>query len=496
MNQVKKLLTVALALCALQSNAQKSTDKSKGGGLHKAYNIKLVLPDVKDTGVYLAHFYGKGGNEIYISDSAKFKKGGIAEFHSNDSNFVGGSYMLLMSDKRTNFEFLLDRGDNLTITGSVEKLPESLKFTGSHQNDLFIDYEIKARENGEAQQKLVKELETCKTKEDTAKVREKSVAQSKKFVNYRRDVVKNNPGSLVASILNALEKPEIPEGDHFLADGKTKDSTFAYRYYKNHFWDYFNFQDDRLIYTPLYDGLLDEYFSKEVLPYPDSVEQEGDMLLKKARGSKDVFKYTLYWLTKYVENSKVMGLSDAFVYFVENYYMKGDAFWLSQGDLQKYIDRARKMGPNVIGNVAPELKLPNVGNKKTETLSQVKSKYTLVMFYSPNCGHCQHEIPALDSAYEASLKEKGLTIFTVATEGDDKAINAFLEKHKVDKKWVNTWDPENVGNYHNNYDVYSTPTIYLLDDRKIIVGKRLDHSNIGSLIDMNERKKKEKTQKK
>ncbi|HTM67173.1 MAG TPA: hypothetical protein VL093_12675 [Flavipsychrobacter sp.] len=38
------------------------------------------------------------------------------------------------------------------------------------------------------------------------------------------------------------------------------------------------------------------------------------------------------------------------------------------------------------------------------------------------------------------------------------------------------------------YDVYSTPVIYLLDEKKIIRGKRLDHTNIMDVINMLEKK--------
>ena len=221
------------------------------------------------------------------------------------------------------------------------------------------------------------------------------------------------------------------------------------------------------------------------------------MLLKKAKGSKDVFHYTLWWITKYIEDSKVMGLDEVFVYLVENYYIKGDAFWLSNDELSKFVDRAQKISPNMIGNLAPQLKLPNVTTKKEESVHDMKAKYTLIVFYSPNCGHCQHEIPKLDSAYKASLKAKGVRIFTVATETDDTTINNFIKKNNM-QEWTNTWDPDHTGDYHNKYDVYSTPTIYLLDDKKIIKGKRLDHSNIGGLIDMIEKnkanKEKEKTE--
>ena len=191
--------------------------------------------------------------------------------------------------------------------------------------------------------------------------------------------------------------PQVPEGPHYLEDGKTKDSSFAYNYYKEHFWDDFNFQDDRLIHAPMYDAKIDEYMNKLVLPWPDSVEKESDMLLRKTRGTKDLFKYTLWWLTRNVENSKVMGMDEVFVFLVENYYMKGDAYWLSNDELSKYLDRAQKIAPNVIGNLAPQIKLPNVITKKEESLLDMKAHYTLLVFYAPSCGHCQKELPEIDS---------------------------------------------------------------------------------------------------
>lgn len=453
----------------------------------KAYRIHLKMPDANDTMVYLLHYYGKNRPTIFKLDSARFNKNMEADFSSNDSNFVGGIYIMLLSNRKADFEFLLSRGDDISITANVSKLPDGVKFKNSPQNDHFVEYISFLKEYGAGQEKLKKELEAAKNASDTADIRTRSVAQAKKLTSYRRDYVKNNPSSLLARVFNAMEIPEIPEGVHYLEDGVTKDSTFAYHYYKTHYWDGFNFQDDRLIYTPLYDARIEEYFNKLVLPWPDSVEKEADFLLKKARGSKDVFHYTLWWITRYAENSKVMGMDEVFVYLVENYYMKGDAFWLKSDELAKYYDRAQKIAPNVIGNIAPEIKLPNVTTKKQESLHAIKGKYTLLVFYSPNCGHCQHEMPGLDSIYQAVLKEKGVKVFTVSTEGDEKSINDFIKKYKMGE-WTNTWNPDHTSDYHSKYDVYSTPTLYLLDEKKIIRGKRLDHSNIAGLIDLLEKK--------
>jgi thiol-disulfide isomerase/thioredoxin len=116
-----------------------------------------------------------------------------------------------------------------------------------------------------------------------------------------------------------------------------------------------------------------------------------------------------------------------------------------------------------------------------------KGNYTLLIFYSPSCGHCQHEIPSIDSVCRTALKGKGVRVFTVATEGEEKAINDFITKNKLES-WTNTWDHDHAGDWRGKYDVYSTPTIYLLDDKKIIRGKRLDHTNLVSLVEMLEKK--------
>jgi thiol-disulfide isomerase/thioredoxin len=458
---------------------------------HPGYHIVLKMPGVKDSTVFLVHYYGKPLPTIYKTDSARFDKKGVAEFNSTDPEFTGGIYIMLLSDHKTYFEFLINNGDDITITAPIGKIPEGLEFKNSPENVRFLEYVNYLKGYSNKQQEIEKEYKEAKTAADTSAARKKAVAASKELNAYRSNYVKKYPNTLLANIFSALESAEVPQGDHYLEDGKTKDSTFAYRYYKGHFWDGFNFKDDRLIYTPIYDGKLEEYFDKLVLPWPDSVTHEGDMLLKKAKGSKDVFKYTLWWLTRHVEDSKIMGMDEAFVYFVENYYMKGEAFWLTNEELNKYLDRAQKIAPNVIGNLAPEIKLPNILTKKEESMLGMKANYTLVIFYSPTCGHCQHEIPSLDSLYRAVLKGKGVKVYTVATEGEEKVITDFLKKNKLEE-WTNTWDNEHVGDWRGKYDVYSTPTIYLLDEKKIIRGKRLDHSNIANLLEMLEKKNKEK----
>lgn len=477
----KYLLTLTLAVLAM-CNLQAQSKTGKDG-----FKIKVKFTDVTDSSIFLVHYYGKPLPTIYRTDSAKLDKNGVAVFES-DTFTLGGIYMVLMSDKSTYFEMLLNNGDEFTVTATKSKLPTGLEFKGSPQNERFVKYVGYLMDYSQRSQALTKKFETAKTEADSNKIRDEFKKLSAELKDYRADYSKKYPGTLLSQIFGALKVPEVPEGPHYNDDGSV-DSNFAYTYYKEHYWDDFDFQDDRLINTPIYDGRLDEYFNKLTLPIVDTIQAEADKILAKAEGSKDVYKYTLWWLTRFTESSKIMGMDAAFVYLVENYYMRGKAFWLKPDDLEKYFERAHKIAPNVIGNIAPEIKLPDAAGK-THSLHAVDAKYTLLVFWSPECGHCLKEVPKLDSLYKAELKDMGVKIYGVRTEGAVEKWEEIIKENKLDD-WIHVYDPERTSRFRADYDIYSTPVLYLLDDKKIIQGKRMDHTNILDVIKMVERKKKD-----
>jgi peroxiredoxin len=449
------------------------------------YRFTVKFTDVKDSLVYLAHYYGKPLPTIYKSDSARFDKNGVATFESKEK-IVGGIYMMLLSDRKTYYEFLLNNGDEFSMVATAKELPEGVKFKGSPANDEFLGYIKFLKGFSKQQQNYLEDVSKAKTAADTIAVQKKYTEIGKSLTNFRRDYMVAHPGSLLSNIFGAMAQPEVPENIQTKPDG-TSDSMATYLYFKQHYWDGFNFEDDRLIHTPVFDGKLEEYFNKLVFPVEDSMNKEADWLLAKVRGSKELFKYSLWWLTRNAESSKIMGMDAVFVYLVENYYMKGDAYWMDAETLEKYVDRAHKIAPNVIGNIAPEIVLPD--NKgKLHSLKDLKAKYTLLVFWSPDCGHCMKEIPQVDSLYRAVLKDKGVKVYAVRTEGEEKKWQEAIEKNKI-SDWVHVWDPEHKSRFRADYDIYSTPVLYLLDEDKIIRGKRLDHTNLPGLIEMLDKKK-------
>ncbi len=443
------------------------------------YTIKLKFSDLKDQKVFLAHYYGKPLPTIYKVDSATIDSKGAGVLQT-DQKIIGGLYMVILQDNSKYFEFLLDNGQALDITATASKLPLGVSYKNSPENERFLQYVAFLDKVGQQHRQLTADLSQAKAAKDSAAIQDKFRALSVDVTRFRKDYVKQNPNTLLANIFRALETPEVP--DLKKKDG-TEDADAKYMWYKNHYWDNVAFGDERLVYTPLLGNKLEEYFTRLVQAIPDTFNKEADDLVKKARASREVFKYVVHWITTYAQESNIMGMDAVFVHMVENYYMKGEAFWLSQGTLEKYIERARSIAPNVIGNIAPELKLQQVDGKEV-SLHGVDAKYTLLVFWSPDCGHCEEEIPRIDSAIKAAgLDKKGMKVVAVNIDRETEKWQKIIKNKKLDS-WIHVYDPERKSDFRAKYDVYGTPSVYLLDDKKIIRGKKLDHENMLTVVDI------------
>ena len=451
------------------------------------YQIKVKFTDVTDSTILLCHYYGKGST-VFKDDSVKLNSNGEGTFKS-DKKIVGGIYMLLFANKSASMEIILLNGDNFSVQVTKSDIYNSAKFSGNTENNDFYDYQRFLSKYGKEYSAIEMGLVSCTTKKDSNVVYDKLRAKGKELNKFRFDYIDNHPNAFLGKLFNALEEPEIPTELPTKPDG-SKDSTYPREFYKSNYWKKFDFRDDRLIYAPIYERKLDDYLTKLVVPVPDTVEKEADILLKKTEGTEEMYKYTLWYLTRWSETSKVMGMDEVFVYLVENYYMKGKATWVDSAQLAKYEDRARKIAPNMIGQPAMDMRMLDSTDQNVVALSSVKADYTIVIFWSPTCGHCIKEMPKFDSLYKAVLKKYNVKIFAVEAEDETEKWKTFIREKKLGDGWIHVHDPKRTTNFRAFYDVYSTPTLYLLDDKKIIRGKRIDHENVVGLIEWLEKKKK------
>jgi peroxiredoxin len=306
------------------------------------------------------------------------------------------------------------------------------------------------------------------------------------------DFIKANPSTFTAKIFETIEEPEIPEAP-ILPNGQ-KDSTFAFRYYKAHFFDHFDFSDGRLLYTPVFHNKIKQYLDKltiQSIDPPDSLNAATDYILKKAEANPEIYKYLLNWMTYTYESSKVMGFEAVFVHLVENYHAKGKANWVDSTHMYKVIDKATNLKWSLIGAHAYPINMKDtLGNPVS--LYDTKAKYIVLVIWDFDCGHCKKEIPELKKVYEEKLKAKGVKVFAVESEQPAKGWNKFIKENNLD--WINAGETDDYKRavVKKAYDVFSTPTLYLLDEQKIIKAKRLGIDQIDGYIDHLEKEKLKK----
>jgi Domain of unknown function (DUF5106)/Domain of unknown function (DUF4369)/Thioredoxin-like len=467
-----KKLVFAFMMCMMyiQSNAK------------DGYVINANLRNNKDTIVYFCYYYGSG-TTVQKLDSTKLTPGNVSFTMKGAKKITSGIYMLLFGESSPQIEFLLENGKDINMDFDKVDVIKNIKFTNDDENSRF--YEDKKFIAG-IQTKAASISDQLKSgkKKDTVSVNAQYEKLNESIFTFRDDLMAKNPKGLLATLYTAMKEPITPKSITALPDGRTKDS-LKFVHYKENFWKDWNFDDDRLIYSPIYEGKLANYF-RLVPNVPDSFNVEADKIMKRVKCNTDMYKFSFWWMTRNAGTSKVMGMDESYVYMIEKYVMSREyCGHLDSATKAAYISDAQKIGPNTMGKIGREIAMPD-DKEVPQTLSSTAAKgdFTVLVFYDPTCHHCEKEVPSVDSVLNIIEKEEKITIMRFGLENADEDVKwrKFIADKKLNNHWVHVHNPTRIGNYRQDYNVYSNPIFYLLDKKGEIVGKRIDHTNIGGLI--------------
>ncbi|MDY0389003.1 MAG: DUF5106 domain-containing protein [Methanolobus sp.] len=455
------------------------------------YEIEVKIHGVSDTVIYLGHHFG---DQKFIIDTTTINDKGYAIFNG-DKELNRGIYIIAMPSKgMTYFEILIADDKFFSITTDTANYVENMKIKGCNENILFNNYQKEMAEIQKKRMELNKEYEAVKDNEAERKlVSDKMKVLNDERIKYMDNVVEKNPKTFFSKILLAMKDVEIPDAPKD-ENGVITDSTFQYRYYKSHYFDYIDFAENGLLRTPIYESKLNYYFDKMVIPLIDSLLPEANNIITKTYEAGDslMFQFTTSHLLQYFQSSKVMGYDAVFVDIAEKWYLNGLATWADSSFLSKLTERVDKITPTKLGATAYNLERMQSVDDKYYNLHSIDGDYTVVVFYEPHCGHCKKEVPKLMDYYRDSLKAMNVKIFTIYTQYDkDEWVEFIDEKNLREDGWYNIWDgPYPHSKFRDFYDIYSTPVIYVLDKEKKIIGKRIGVENIKSLIEFKEMEKK------
>jgi len=436
----------------------------------KGHDLKFNLTGLKNTICFLGCHYG---DKDYIQDTAKVDVKGNFEF-AGEKELPGGVYFIMMKSKAKYFEIIIDKEQKFAMTADTVDFIKSMKVAGSDENKLFYEYLKYVTTKHDDQVALEKQAKDGPDKEG-AKVKMDTL--DAQVIRYKKDFIKIHSDMLLSKVFNAAEEPVIPPTPK-LANGRP-DSTFAFRYYKTHYFDNVDFTDGRLVRSPVFYPKIKEYLERLTVQDPDSIITAADYLVQKAGKDKDMFKFLVAYITSTYESSNIMGMDKVFVHMAEKYYTPDQADWVSASQLEKIRSRAEQLKPVLVGKVPPSLVMPD-SNNVMQAFDSIHADFTILYFWDFDCGHCQKETPILIRWYD-SIKGEGIEVYSIQTnESSTTKWKDYVKAHKLD--WINVMDIYHTSNFRHDYDVLTTPMIYLLDENKKIIAKKINTEDLDKVI--------------
>ncbi len=445
----------------------------------KGTDIKITVKGLENTKMILANYYG---DKEYVKDSLLFNQKGTATLKM-DTLLPGGVYLAVFPAMGNRyFEFILNE-PQFTLETDTNDLTGHMKVIGSVENELFykdMHYLSKMKEASDSVSKLYKAAKDPKEKEN---YRTQLTDMDKDVKARRGEVIEKYPTLFYAKLLKAMKDIDVPEAPKD-ANGKI-DSTFQWRYYKSHYWDYVDLKDERLLRCPVFHGMLKKYMGQIVVQTPDSINAGGEDLLAKTDMKNDIYRYIVTYIFNEAANSKVMCFDAVYVHYGSKYFCDASYTpWIDSVKRFKICDRVQRLKPVLCDKKAQSLILPTDSTEtQWKSLYDIKAKYTILAFWDPDCGHCKKEIPVLLEAWH-NLKKKGVDVGAYCPAIMEieayKDWVEFIQKNNLD--WINVCDPKRHNNFRYEWDVQSTPQVYILDSNKNIKARRIGADQVEDYI--------------
>ncbi|WP_234735042.1 redoxin domain-containing protein [Tellurirhabdus bombi] len=434
-----------------------------------SHRISAHLKGLSNKTAYLANYFGP--TQYIPRDTAQSDAEGRLLFDGANT-LPEGLYMIVVDAKpvmqlvigEQNFSFEADTAD---IVGTI-------KFAAPGESALFYDYQ-------KFLQKQYKQI-TAIRNQNGANNQTQIAALQKESNTYRTDFIKKNPKSLTVKLLQAVAEPEVPPAPK-LANGRP-DSLFVFNYYKSHFFDGFDFSDERLLRSPFVQQKLDRYLKELTVQTVDSLIKEADYLVGRAKANKEMLSYTIWYITNQYEQSKVIGLDGVFVHMAEKYYLTGVMPLSDTASLSSIRKRAQILKPLLAGKIIPNMSAQD-SLGRPQALHSVKGEYVVAFMYDPDCGHCKESAPKLKKFFE-DHRAKGMQVYAVAINNTPEKWRQFVREQKL-QGMVHVYGPSSGINFEQKYDVYSTPTVYFLDKNKKILARRLPVEELESYFQFMQR---------
>ena len=437
--------------------------------VHAQYQIKIKATNTADS---IAYFRGTVfDDKNYIpKDTIKLYKGNYTV--AAKKPIIGGIYFLYFPKSKQKVFFSLENLDSIKVEIRGANYLDSIKFSNK-VNQQFVEYQL-----------LEKKLSNYDTNyaAELAKGKKFNLAQKAAFfqpktsqlVSYRTTLLKNlkqvNALFVHLNTLNILDS-SVPSRKNYNG--------------RNELIKRIDFKNPKLLFTPNIKNVLNEYYSYYPLQ-ADSLNKGLDTVMNKVDGKSNMSMYITDYFIKLLHNREIVNNTEAYTYYLEKYILN-----------QKYkisdIKQLDQLKTELANLKSLQLQDTCVNMILKDTAGQVQNlqefasqnKFTLIIFYDPTCEHCKVELPKMDSTINLLENTYNIKVgrYAVCNEPSLPASiwKDFIVKYNLNKNYINV----NLGNnmdLRKSYDAFTNPIFYLVNNKGILLGKKLSPQTVRNLI--------------
>jgi len=427
--------------------------------------IRSIHGEIKNAGgkkVFLSGFYGEKVNRF---DSVTCDASGHFVYALGAATPAG---LYRLSTDKDHFLDLVINNENIDFVCKGDLSADSTTFLASVENKVYY-YFLGYNRKVQAKLELLLPLLDFYPEKDgfyfQAALEYEGLQRSEKKTLDSLSAL--YPGSYAIRIFRIQQTP-------FLPSGLTKEDRIAYL--KQHFLDDMNFQDTlslrsnawankAISYLSLYSN--NQYTQKQL---ESEFIKAVTVILSRASVNAEVYKFLLDYFVggfdKYHFDAVITYMADNF----QDPFSCEDQARKTQ--LQKKLENFKKIS---VGKIAPDFTVPDPKGKMIR-LSEIKSEYTVLVFWSSECGHCIQMMPQLKELYDKQ-KPRRWEVMTVSLDTSRREWTTFLRDQKLN--WLNGSELKGFNSVSSDeYNIFATPTMFLLDQEKKILAKPISYKEL------------------
>ena len=402
--------------------------------------IRVEIENLEDSLFYLLKY--KSDKTYTIIDTTLVPN--QKKVFKNKTNYPEGIYLLADSKQNPIFEILLGKDQKFSIMIGDLMRNDTYIIKGSKETSDYFDIYAKTNYNKLYIKALESEIEYFP---DNAR---KIYSIKLNHNEYLESIKIKDKDSFIRTYIGFNKEIIVPK--------EYKDN--SEQYIIDHYFDDKSLSDVRILNTRLLKNKLDDYFNNYLSKQSTNVIlQKIDYLINRTTaGYRDIPQdlldhnvrdYILWYLySKYFDNDII------YTHLSDVYFSKLEINNLTENIRSEIVKRADILRKITIGRLAPTFTYIDDEGKQID-LSEIDSKNTVLFFYKLDCQRCIR---------------------------DKRTLEKIKNNHKdLSVLYINI-NEENYSNVSQDiavqYDIKTTPTIYILDKDKRITAKNIKAEEI------------------